>query len=64
MALRKKPDFPEAWYEKGRVFLRLGNLKGAENAFKIAADLSKSKEAKAKAETALAKVKRSGSGQI
>jgi tetratricopeptide (TPR) repeat protein len=42
-ATRHKPDFPEAWYEKGRVFLRLDNPKSAENAFKIAADLWENK---------------------
>ena len=59
-AIRQKPDFPEAWYEKGRVFLRLGNPKGAENAFKIAADLWESRGLKTQAETARARVKRSG----
>ncbi|MFY9201933.1 MAG: tetratricopeptide repeat protein [Methanosarcina flavescens] len=56
-ATRQKPDFPDAWYEKGRVFLKLDNPKGAENAFKIAAALWESKGAKAKAETALVKAK-------
>ncbi|HII81208.1 MAG TPA: tetratricopeptide repeat protein, partial [Methanosarcina sp.] len=61
-ATRLKPDFAEAWYEKGNVFLKLGNLKGAENAFKIAASLWDSKGAKTKAESAREKVKRLGSG--
>ena len=57
-ATRQKPDFPEAWYEKGIVFLRLGNPKGAENAFKIAADLWENKGLETEAETAREKVRK------
>jgi len=38
-ATRLKPGYAAAWYEKGCVFLDLGNGRGAENAFKISADL-------------------------
>ncbi|AGF98459.1 GTP cyclohydrolase III (methanopterin) [Methanosarcina mazei Tuc01] len=53
-ATRLKPDYAEAWFEKGNAF----HLKGAENAFKIAARLWDSKGIKSKAESARDKVKR------
>jgi len=62
-ATRQKPDFPEAWYEKGQVFLKLRNPKGAENAFKIAADLWENKGLISKAETARQRVRKLGSGE-
>jgi len=40
------------------VFFKLGNLKGAENAFKIAASLWEGKGVKIKAESAREKVKK------
>jgi len=57
-ATRHKPDFPEAWYEKGRVFLRLDNPKSAENAFKIAADLWENRGFKKKAEITRQRVRK------
>lgn len=54
---RQKPNFPEAWYEKGRVFLKLGNPKGAENAFKIAAALGRARSSERKLKWPMQKLK-------